>query len=270
MNLIAIDMDGTLLNSQNKVDQAQLAYLEGLAKQPDTSIVISTGRPIEGVVKMIPFSLREKLYILALNGSMVVDPNDHVLFQSSLEFEDIKRLFAFSKEVNGTVCVLDAYHFYHLSEEVTDLMKYDVSLNKMELLPTSLEELSNKNDVTKFLLFIDPERIDTIRENLPKELHQKYSVIFSQPYLIEFLPKDVDKASSLLKLAKHLSVDQDHITVIGDGLNDITMLEVAGVSIAMENAVPEVKRIADYITLSNDENGVKYALETVVKYGLKK
>lgn len=261
MKIIAIDMDGTLLNSKNSVDQNQLDYLENLAKQENNHIVISTGRPIEGVLNMLPLSLREKLYILALNGSIVVDPNNHILFQSSLEAEDIEKLYNYSMKVNGTVCVLDSYNYYHLSEEVTDLMKYDVSLNKMELLPINFDEVYGKIDVTKFLLFIDPDRIGYIRENLPEELHLKYSIVFSQPYLIEFLPKNVDKASSLLKLTDYLSVSKENIIVIGDGLNDISMLKIASVAIAMGNAVPEVKKIADYITLTNDENGVKHALE---------
>lgn len=82
--------------------------------------------------------------------------------------------------------------------------------------------------------------------------------------MIEFLPKGIDKGSSLLTLAKTLFVEQKNIIAIGDGLDDLSMFTVSGTTIAIENAVDEIKAIADFITLDNSNSGVKYGIEQFI------
>lgn len=98
---------------------------------------------------------------------------------------------------------------------------------------------------------------------MPKKFHEQFSIIFSQDYLIEFLPQKIDKGSSLLKLADEISLPYSSIVSIGDGLNDQSMLKVANVAIAMDNAHPIIKEMADIISINNNEDGIIHALERI-------
>lgn len=98
---------------------------------------------------------------------------------------------------------------------------------------------------------------------MPKKFHEQFSIIFSQDYLIEFLPQKIDKGSSLLKLADEISLPYSSIVSIGDGLNDQSMLKVANVAIAMDIAHPIIKEMADIISINNNEDGIIHALERI-------
>ena len=89
-------------------------------------------------------------------------------------------------------------------------------------------------------------------------------VFRSEPYFLELVPKGIDKAQSLSVLLKEIGLTKDEMIAIGDGFNDLSMIQYAGLGIAMENAQPVVKENADFITRSNSEDGVAYAVERFI------
>lgn len=265
MKLIAIDMDGTLLNSANHVSNQQLTFLEKLDTEKDFHLVVTTGRPVKGVINTLPEEIRQKLYIIGLNGSIIVDPKLEIMKSHSLSLLEFREVQEFAEAVKVDVSVLDSKGFYTTAEKTTELMKHDAGLNKMEMELIKKKDVENLDVIAKVLLFFPPERMEEIIDAIPQQFFNQFSVIFSQPYLIEFLPKGIDKGSSILSLANHFKIDEEDIVAIGDGLNDLSMLNIAGVSIGMKNSVPEVLSNVDYVTLSNDEDGVQYAIENFVK-----
>lgn len=263
MKLLAIDMDGTLVHDENYVTQKQVDYLLNLIYNKKAKIVITTGRPLAGIKNLLPEELYENVFRIALNGSLIQTPDNEIIEISSLDHEEVLKIVEYANTHEADISILDKHKFYSLSENITELMSYDASLNKMVMEYYDIKHLSNLEHITKLLIFSEPDKINSLRSDLPQKLSEQYSIIFSQDYLIEFLPKTVDKGSSLLKLADVLKLPPSSIVSIGDGLNDLSMLEVAEVAIAMDNAHPSIKEMADIISINNNEDGVIHALEKI-------
>ena len=105
------------------------------------------------------------------------------------------------------------------------------------------------------------EILQIVENKLKKRYKSLLSIYFSEPYFLEIMPQKVDKAQSLLKLLNMLGMTNEDMICCGDGFNDISMIEVAGLGIAMENAQDVVKAAADYITLSNDNDGILHMIQ---------
>ena len=110
----------------------------------------------------------------------------------------------------------------------------------------------------------EPEILQRAVDNLPEEVYEKYTVVRSAPFFLEFLNKEVNKGVGVEMLAKHLGVKREEVITMGDAGNDLHMIEYAGMGIAMGNAFDEVKEAANYITDSNNEGGVAKAIEKFV------
>ena len=110
----------------------------------------------------------------------------------------------------------------------------------------------------------EPEILQKAVDNLPQEVYDKYTVVRSTPYFLEFLNKAVNKGTGVELLAKHLGVNQEEIMTFGDAGNDLDMIVYAGMGVAMANGFDEVKEVANYITDSNENDGVAKAIEKFV------
>lgn len=107
----------------------------------------------------------------------------------------------------------------------------------------------------------EPTRLAVLEKEMYEHLKDRMGVFRSEPYFLELVPKGIDKAQSLSVLLKEIGMTKDEMIAIGDGFNDLSMIKYAGLGIAMENAQDIVKENADFITLSNEEDGVAYAVE---------
>ena len=115
--------------------------------------------------------------------------------------------------------------------------------------------------VVKFLLLDDGDYLALVEPKVKAALGRDYSVYRSEPYFLEVLPKGIDKAASLERLLTRLDMTKDEMIACGDGYNDLSMIQYAGLGVAMENAVLPVKNAADYVTLSNNDDGVAHVIE---------
>ena len=114
-------------------------------------------------------------------------------------------------------------------------------------------------------MFVDDEIIlDKVITKISKDIRDKYTIIRSAPYYLEFLHKDVNKGVGMSKVAEKLNISQEEVICMGDAENDLHMLQYAGLSIAMGNADDNIKNMADYVTLSNEEGGVAHAIRKFV------
>jgi Cof subfamily protein (haloacid dehalogenase superfamily) len=110
----------------------------------------------------------------------------------------------------------------------------------------------------------EPSKLEEIYPLIPKELFEKYTVVFSAKFFLEFLNKETNKGKALKALCEYLKIDPSEVMAIGDEENDLSMLEYAGHKIAMDNANKKLKDIATYITSSNNDEGVGKAVEKLV------
>ena len=116
-------------------------------------------------------------------------------------------------------------------------------------------------EVPKFLMLDDGDYLVTVEPLVKAALGKNFSVYRSEPYFLEVMPKGIDKALSLARLLEVLGMTKDQMIACGDGYNDLTMVQFAGLGVAMENAVLPLRKAADYITLSNNEDGVAHVVE---------
>ena len=125
----------------------------------------------------------------------------------------------------------------------------------MEIVPTDDFPSALDFPVNKLLICGDPKTLETMIEPLRKQYHGLLNIYLSEPFFLEIMPKNIDKAQSLQKL----------LNSIGLTANEMSMIEYAGLGVAMENAQPIIKETADFITRSNDEDGVLHVIDTFMR-----
>ena len=141
-----------------------------------------------------------------------------------------------------------------------DYIELESRINGLEILET--DDFIGYIDypVNKCLMAGDHETLEIAKTKLEKKYNGLLSIYYSEPFFLEIMPQNVDKAQSLLTLLNTIGIDSDEMICCGDGFNDISMIEVAGLGVAMENAQDIVKSSADYITLSNDDEGILHVI----------
>ena len=125
-------------------------------------------------------------------------------------------------------------------------------------------EYVSEYNLNKMLMTAPPEKAAVLVEELQEKYKDVLSIYRSAPFFIEIMPKNVDKAASLDRMLTSLGLTKDDAICCGDGFNDKSMIEYAGVGVAMENAQPAVKEVADYITKSNDEDGIVEVIDKFI------
>lgn len=268
IKLIAIDMDGTLLNQRKQLlEETKLYFKDFHKKGIETLLVLCTGRPESGIrpyLKDLGY-LEENHYIISQNGANIYESlNGKRVMDAFLDSEEIQKWIELGKKHGVSVMGAGVDYYYSFDEEPTEWMEFDVKIVNGSLKRISKEEsLSTK--FYKLLLLGDGEQVNEFEKVIPEEWRNEFYVVRSQKYLIEVLTKGVNKAFGLEKLANKLGIQPSEISAIGDAANDIEMLEYAGLAIAMGNASEEVKAIADIVTDTNENNGVIKAIDKLIQ-----
>lgn len=263
VKLIAIDMDGTLLNSEKKIPQTNIDAIQEAA-QAGIKIVICTGRPRSGILPYFEqLGLTDEEYIIMNNGCSVYNTKTWDLVHSAqLTFDEVGQLAdAVSDYPQVCLTLTTENTYYALADAVPELVQYDAGLVFDTAKATSLEALKDDTDIIFQAMYMaEPDQLDLFQADMAEEVSQSFSTVRSQSYLFEVMPQGTTKASALKQLAQHLGFAPDQVMALGDAANDLEMLEFAGVSVAMGNATDEVKTICKHVTASNDEAGVAQAI----------
>lgn len=130
----------------------------------------------------------------------------------------------------------------------------------------NIEELIGKG-INKILWYDEVERINEFQKELQGKLSSTVNFHTSQPFFLEFVDVNASKAIALEKLGEYYGIKREEMIAIGDGFNDLSMIEYAGLGVAMENAPSEIKEAADFVTLSNEDDGVAYVIEKFILSG---
>lgn len=270
IKLIAIDMDGTLLNEKKHIDKAQKEAIHE-AVEAGIKIVLCTGRPLYGI---LPFyeelglsELDSEGYVILNNGCSIHKTKDWELIdQVNFTSDDIEYLYKFSESYDINFTLVNDTYYFNIGRKPTDELIKDAGFVFSDITDISLEEAkSGKHKIMKIMFLGNPEIMADFQKENENILKDKYSSVLSQPYVYEILPKGNNKGTGLKKLAKKLGIKQEEIMAIGDGNNDIEMFEYANYSVAMENGTELAKKAAKYQTDSNENDGVAKAIR---KYAL--
>ncbi|URZ01795.1 Cof-type HAD-IIB family hydrolase [Clostridium felsineum] len=254
--LIALDMDGTLLNDDKTISEENKEAIK-MAKSLGYKVVLSTGRPLRGIERYLEELnlVNEDDYAIAFNGGLVQNTKTgEILGKKLLKFEDLDRLYKLSKEFNVNI------HMLSIDECITPKKNpysdVEVNLNQIKLIEKNFSELPKDTVVVKIMMIDSKDNLDNVEKLLPKDIYDDYCVTRSSEIFLEFSPKDIHKGMGLKILSDHLGLKKEELIAVGDAGNDISMIEHAGLGVAMGNAFPSVKECADYITDSNENSGV--------------
>lgn len=260
--IIALDLDGTLTNHDKVVTpKTRNALLK--AQDEGVVIVLASGRPtygIEPVAECLELDKRGG-YILSYNGGKIVNAKTkEELFTQFLPDGVIPIIYKYAKEHHRALL---GYAGNEIITEMPDdqYVKEESRINKMNIQQVDCLLDHLEAHPTKLLMTGDPADMIKAEEELAEILGSRMEVFRSAPFFLELVPNGIDKAQSLLRLLGKLNLTPADMMAFGDGYNDLSMLRLAGMGVAMENAAPEVRADADYVTLSNEEDGVAAALE---------
>ena len=269
VKILALDLDGTLLDSDKKLTPGNRAALERAARA-GIHIVPTTGRFYGGMpecIRELPF-IR---YVITINGAQVADlQTGQVLYRAEIPVDRAVELMRFLDDRPLVYdCYMDNDAFMtawmkERAEEIVTNPHYRVMIRDLRKPVPELKQflLERGQDVQKVQFFTNPQLRMELMEQLPR-VFADMVVSSSVPENVEVNQLRANKGEALLALAKHLGVEREQTMAIGDGLNDLSMIREAGIGVAMANACPELRELADAFTLSCDEDGVAHAINTL-------
>lgn len=262
--LIALDLDGTLLNDKKEISNRCKEDIRKL-KENGVSVVLATGRPYHGVMPYIKELnlLDDNDFVVTYNGALVKNAKgDKVLKQSPLSLDAYKELYTVSRELGVNIHALTESSV--LTPRNNPYTHIESTINQIPVIEGPIEDVNSSTNIIKVMFIDDPKRLDAIIPHIPEWVKVKYSIQRSASIFLEFLDKGVDKGVGVSLIAKKLGIESKEVIAIGDAGNDIAMIQYAGLGVAMGNATDDVKSVADYITLTNEENGVAHVIEKFV------
>lgn len=261
--LIALDVDGTLLNDDHEISEQTIQTIQEVASR-GAEIILCTGR---GPQNSIPFMEKMGLegYVISHNGAATVKVDTkEIVHQFPMDAIGLDPYSDFCRSRGIHFDVNTAFEMFVDSVEGLQVEVRSMYENFL-MLPSDLPAWSDLQDpVVKYTMFGESKVIDEAYQELSTWTHE-FNMLRSGEYFIDLMHSDASKGNALKMLASKRGIQQEEILAIGNYYNDLTMLTYAGKGIAMDNSPLEVKAAADEITLSNNDNGVHAAL---VKYCL--
>lgn len=267
IKLIALDLDNTLFDDQKQVSPANRQAIQK-ATQAGIDVVITTGRPLKAIGNLLEdLGLNHPMnYSVTFNGGLIQRNDGHMLAQQSLSRQEVKYLVDSLLSLGLPVDILSDEVVYSLSASER-ASRYPEANPLLTFKPlSSFDELPTDSLYNKVVTVTDPDFLDAKIKALPDAIFKDFEAFKSREIIFEIMPKGVHKASGLARLCELLGLDRSQVMAVGDEENDLTMLEWAGLGVAMKNASPIVKAVADVVTTKdNNHSGVAEAIEY---YGL--
>lgn len=256
---LILDIDGTLVNSQKVITETTRdAIIE--AQKRGKTVAIASGRSISGIRKTAANISLEEFggYVIAYNGTTVLNcKTGECVYNQTVPTEMIAPVYEAAKEAKVGILVYHDQQKELLSGNGVD-QYIEADAKACEVTIRETEHFVQEIDfpINKFLLTGEPEYMREVEKTMQDKFGDRLNVFRSDPYYVELLPKFVDKGVAVEKLIKHLDIKKEKVICVGDSYNDLPMLRRAGLGVAMGNAQKEVKEAADFITDSNDEDGI--------------
>ncbi len=259
--LIAIDMDGTFLNSNHEIsDRNTNAVINAMDK--GVKVVIATGR---GPTTLCDH--KEKLKFdtpfIVYNGAGVkyLDKKEYIL-RFNLDYDVAEKIYNYGNELGVAVLLwVDDKLYANADTKYCDFYKKHTSVEFSII--ENFEQFKGCG-IHKIMFISEAENIQKIYDDVVEKGFDETNFTISIPTFLEFYSKETSKGQAVLNYARQLGINADEIIAIGDGMNDLTMINMAGLGVAMGNASDIVKKEADFITTTNDDYGVARVIEKFV------
>lgn len=270
--VIIMDVDGTLTNSEKIITpKTKEALLK--AEEKGIKLILASGRPTSGLVdlgKELKMDHYHGLFV-CYNGSKVIDCQTMTtLFNQPLSVAEGKAVLEHMKKFDRVRPMIDKGKYMYVTNvydnyinfngKPFNVFEYESRGGKYKL--CEVDDLAEFVDfeLNKILTTSDPEYLQANYQEMMAPFKDTLSCMFTGPFYFEFTAQGIDKAKALNAVLKPMGYKQEEMIAFGDGQNDASMIKYAGLGIAMANAVDELKEISQYITASNDEDGISKAL----------
>ena len=259
--LLASDIDGTLIDPSQQLTDVTAAAIERF-KCAGGIFTIATGRPIMGVSKYLPL-VSTKTPIITCNGAMIIVPESgEIVYEQTLDPAAALELIRRGAEL-GVMVVLWSKNELYTSELNDVAAGYSRITGERLNLISEPEKLATQG-ISKCLWMAAPDKIAIYGAQIAAEPVPDTCCCTSTPALLEFMHSDVSKGEGLRRICKYCGVSLAETAAAGDELNDMSMIRASGLGIAMGNAHDDIKRVADAVTLSNEENGLAHAINSML------
>lgn len=260
--LIAMDLDDTLLTDDLTVTETTKEALKKAIAQ-GVHLTIATGRMFDSA-QQIAKQVGLNVPIITYQGSLIKNLLDEqVLYERSVPAEAAVKLYEICREYGIHLQTYIDDKLY-AAEENDKLRAYAKQSNIPYTITPDFGALVSTSKQTKMVMIDEPERLDGLKPELQQLLGPEVHLTKSKNHYLELLHREGTKGHALRFLAGHYGIPMEETIAIGDAWNDREMIEAAGLGVAMANAVPALKEIANYVTLSNNEDGVRHVLEKFV------
>ncbi len=262
--LVVLDIDGTLLNSKKQITEKTKEAIKK-AGEMGVKFIIASGRSPYGVMPVAEEIDLKNIggYILSFNGGCCINcKTNEYLYENYIPNSKLKDICQFATERNIPMLTYKNDIMY-TPNDTTKYLELEASINNLTTKKTENLLADFKYDFPKVILTDDGDIIAKHVEDAKKKFSD-LEVFRSEPFFLEICPQGVHKATGIAKVIDILGIKQEEVIAIGDGFNDLTMIDYAGLGVAMDNAQEKVKEVANFITLSNDNDGVAHAIEKFI------
>lgn len=261
--ILILDIDGTVTNSKKEITPKTKDALLRL-QENGTIVVIASGRATKGVAPIADELELQRFgsYVLSFNGARIVNwKTKEDIYSKTLDPSLVKRLYKDATAHNIGIMTYEGDTIV-AQPPFNKYMKIEADITHMPLV--SVESFPDYVNfpVNKCLLPGEPEHLEALEPFFQSKYQNEMNIFRSEPFFLEAMPKNIDKAYGLSKLFQILGISREESVCCGDGFNDLTMIQYAGLGVAMANAQDSVKEVADYITASNDEDGIVQVIDT--------
>ena len=269
IKLVAIDIDGTLINDQQQITPQTVAALKK-ASAAGVKVVLCTGRPMTGVeayLEELGVAGKDDEYVISFNGSLAQSTSGNVIVNHSISFDDYAdwENYCLKQKVHSQIETRD--YIYTTNQNLSKYTIYESGLVSMPVRYRSLDEMSRQRDhyiIAKAMMVDEKDVIDTALATLPQDLRDRFSIVRSEDFYLEFMHPSASKGKTLKTLSDRLGIKQNEVMALGNAQNDNSMIEFAGIGVAMGNSVPETLKIADVTVADNNHDGVAEAVNKYV------
>jgi Cof subfamily protein (haloacid dehalogenase superfamily) len=266
IKLVAIDIDGTLITDKGEVTSKVYEAIQK-AKAQGVKIVLTTGRPLTGVHILLDHLQLKDIddFVITYNGGLLQEvKTGKEIARYPLTYDNYLEIEMWARRLNVHMHAITNDAIYTANRDISRFSVREATLVNMPLKYRTPEEMTSDLEIVKTMYIDETDYLTEVIQKFPAHLKEKYATVRSAPSYFEILNSKASKGNALLVLSKKLNINNEEIMAIGDAENDLSMLKVAGLGVAMENAVAEVKKEADVKTSSNNDNGVAVALEKYV------
>ena len=263
--ILVLDIDGTLTNSDKVISPETKKGLM-MIQERGHIIILASGRPSPGMMKYAKELELEKYggYLLSFNGARIINcRTGDIIYQQTIPRFILPKIYNFAKE-NGCGLITYCGDYVVSGTGIDEYIELEARINGMPVREVDDFLHFIDFDVNKCLMTAPPEKAEKLTAILQEKFEGILSIYRSEPFFIEVMPKNIDKAFSLNRMLETVGLKKEDVICCGDGYNDVTMVKYAGIGVAMENAREEVKAVADYITKSNDEDGLVEVIDKFI------